>query len=91
MQRKGVMNNCVYLVFNKRKYFYGGKLWQMWIVPITKGITKNVLYMAHTRKGTRKIIIACPAVIGKAVPITPVKVTKKKYQKRFGQILIYRK
>jgi hypothetical protein len=71
--------------------FYGGKSWQMWIVPITKGITRNARYLAHTRTGIRKNIIACPAVIGKAVPITPAEVTKKKYQKRFGQILICRK
>ena len=50
----------------------------MRIVPISTGSTKNVFYLAHTRTGLRKRIIACPAVIGKAVPITQAEVTRKK-------------
>jgi hypothetical protein len=37
--------------------------------------------------GLRKKIIACPAVIGKAVRITQAEVTKIKYQRRFVQTL----
>jgi len=34
-------------------------------------------------------INACQAVIGKIAQITQAEVTMKKYQKKFGQILIY--
>jgi hypothetical protein len=50
----------------------------MWIVPILTGSTKNALFLTRTRTGVRKKIIACPAVIGKVVPITQAKVTRKK-------------
>jgi hypothetical protein len=61
-----------------KRLFYGGKSWQMWIVPISTGITKDALFLTRTRTGLRKKIIACPQVIGKAVLITQAKVTKKK-------------
>ena len=72
-----------------KRLFYGGKSWRMRIVPISTGSTKDALFMTHTRTGVRKRIIACPQVIGKAVLITQAKVTGKKYQRNFVQILIY--
>jgi len=50
----------------------------MWIVPISTGIQRDVFFLTHTRTGLRKKIIACPQVIGKAVPITQAEVTRKK-------------
>jgi hypothetical protein len=63
----------------------------MWIVPISTGIQKGAPFLTHIRTGIRKNISACLAVIGKVVLITQAEVTKRKYQRRFGQILIYRK
>jgi hypothetical protein len=72
-----------------KRLFYGGESWQMWIVRISTEIAKDALYMAHIRKEMTGKINACQAVIGKAVPITQAKVTRKKYQKKLGQTLIY--
>jgi hypothetical protein len=52
-------------------------------------IVKDVLSLAHIRKGMTGKINAYQAVIGKAVLITQAEVTRKKYQKKFGQTLIY--
>jgi hypothetical protein len=61
----------------------------MWIVPISIGSTKDAPFLTLIRTAVRKRIIAYPQVIGKAVLITQAEVTRKKYQRRFGQILIY--
>jgi len=73
-----------------KREFYGGKSWQMWIVPISTGIQKDAPFLTHIRTGIRKSIIACQAVNGNVVLITQAEVTRKKDQRRFDQILIYR-
>jgi len=62
----------------------------MWIVLISTGSTKNALFLTHTRTVIKEKVFVCPQVIGKAALITQAEVTKKKYQRNFGQTLTYR-